>query len=464
MTQALHRITTFIKIDEIDLGTRARKIYGNIEELKQSITEHGLLQPIVVMKQQESCPYLLIVGGRRVRAYKELGFASIYAGVQAYIPEKYQRKILELVENKDRLNLTWAEECLLTEEIHTSQVAIHGAVSRGTTFEGAEKPGWSLDDTAELLGMSRAPVSKNIALAKEIKKNPKLENAKSRMDALKILASAAEAILLEEQAKRRKAKLALDSSEIATKQETIMRGYIVADTFDEMSKIPDQSIDFIDLDWPYGIDLSHKSFTENRDQQTEALMGLGETSAEDYIQFMNNCIANCYRILKKDAWMVVWYAIDPWHQPTLDILRKRGFVVGVPAFWCKTSGHTRTPNCHFPNTVEPFFYARKGGSVLNKIARPAGNQFNFAQSSKKMHPTEKPITLMQCILDCFCHPTAKVFVPFAGSGNVLLAAANLGLEAKGVDINLDYKSVFDLRVMERAPGEYGVKNVEGESK
>jgi DNA modification methylase len=49
---------------------------------------------------------------------------------------------------------------------------------------------------------------------------------------------------------------------------------------------------------------------------------------------------------------------------------------------------------------------------------------------------------------------ARVFVPFLGSGNTILSAANLGMQAFGCDLSQGYKDSFAVRVASGAPGSY----------
>lgn len=63
-----------IRVGLVKAENRFRKDYGNIETLKKSIQEIGLLQPIVVDEN-----YKLVCGGRRLRAFQELGIEKIPA-------------------------------------------------------------------------------------------------------------------------------------------------------------------------------------------------------------------------------------------------------------------------------------------------------------------------------------------------------------------------------------------------
>lgn len=85
-----------------------RKIFQKdaIEELKQSIIEHGILQPIIVRKSIKG--YEIVVGERRFRAAKEANLEKI----PVVIRELSEQQMMELsvLENLQREDLTPIEE------------------------------------------------------------------------------------------------------------------------------------------------------------------------------------------------------------------------------------------------------------------------------------------------------------------------------------------------------------------
>ena len=61
-----------VEINKITIGLRCRKDLGDIRALAKSISEIGLLHPIVVTPQLE-----LIAGRRRLEAMKLLGWKEV---------------------------------------------------------------------------------------------------------------------------------------------------------------------------------------------------------------------------------------------------------------------------------------------------------------------------------------------------------------------------------------------------
>lgn len=85
-----------------------RKIFDQdaIEELKQSIIEHGILQPIIVRKSIKG--YEIVVGERRFRAAKEAKLST----VPVVVRELTEQQMMELavLENLQREDLSPIEE------------------------------------------------------------------------------------------------------------------------------------------------------------------------------------------------------------------------------------------------------------------------------------------------------------------------------------------------------------------
>ena len=89
-----------LKIAEIRVGTRIREDMGNIEELAQSLSNWGLIHPIVVDEELN-----LIAGHRRLEAAKLLGWEEIEVRFAGELSER-EKRLLELEENIRRKDLT----------------------------------------------------------------------------------------------------------------------------------------------------------------------------------------------------------------------------------------------------------------------------------------------------------------------------------------------------------------------
>ena len=92
-----------IKINDIQIKKRIRKDIGNINELAESMKLHGLMNPIVINKENE-----LIAGYRRLASAKKLGWNKIEVTV-VDAPGKINKLEMEIEENLYRKDFTTDE-------------------------------------------------------------------------------------------------------------------------------------------------------------------------------------------------------------------------------------------------------------------------------------------------------------------------------------------------------------------
>ncbi|SFP70334.1 ParB/RepB/Spo0J family partition protein [Hydrogenimonas thermophila] len=98
----------------------------SINELSESIKQHGLLQPVVVIEQGEE--YVLIAGERRVRASKIAGLQTIKAIIADIDRSKFRE--LALIENIQRESLNPVELAKSYKELIEDYGITHEELSK----------------------------------------------------------------------------------------------------------------------------------------------------------------------------------------------------------------------------------------------------------------------------------------------------------------------------------------------
>ena len=96
----------FLDVDAIDPNPQQpRRSFdeAELQELQDSIAEHGVLQPVLVARVSGSLRYQLIAGERRWQAARRAGLAQVPAVVREVTGDEYL--ILALVENLQRADL-----------------------------------------------------------------------------------------------------------------------------------------------------------------------------------------------------------------------------------------------------------------------------------------------------------------------------------------------------------------------
>ncbi|MDQ0220946.1 ParB/RepB/Spo0J family partition protein [Peribacillus cavernae] len=122
-----------------------------IEELKQSIIQHGILQPIIARKSIKG--YEIVVGERRFRAAKEAGLKTVPVVVKEL--DEQQMMELAILENLQREDLNPIEEALAYQTL-------------------LEKLQLTQEELAKRLGKSRPHITNHIrllSLPEEIQSN-----------------------------------------------------------------------------------------------------------------------------------------------------------------------------------------------------------------------------------------------------------------------------------------------------
>ncbi len=137
-----------IRLDEIRSNPyQPRKTFDeeSLNELAESIKEHGVVQPVIVKKSIKG--YELVAGERRTKASKIAGKTTIPAIIRDFNDEEMME--IALIENIQRENLNPIEEALAYENI---------IKSTGMTQEKiAQKFGKSRSYVTNMLGLLNLP-------------------------------------------------------------------------------------------------------------------------------------------------------------------------------------------------------------------------------------------------------------------------------------------------------------------
>ena len=88
---------------------------------------------------------------------------------------------------------------------------------------------------------------------------------------------------------------------------------------------------------------------------------------------------------------------------------------------------------------------------FNNGGRMIFNCFDWVRDSStpKVHPTQKPVPLLERLIEIFTDKGDVVIDPCCGSGSSLLAAAQMGRKAYGFEIKKDFYKAAKEKVLSR---------------
>jgi len=155
----------------------------------------------------------------------------------------------------------------------------------------------------------------------------------------------------------------------------------------------------------------------------------------------------CNRLLKKEPKqrgqapaMIVFCAFEQI-QTVVDYGKRYGFMKNYPLFFIKNySAQVLKSNMRIVGAVEfaVVLYRDKLPKFRND-GRMVFNWFEWKRDSAnvypKIHPTQKPVSVLKRLIEVFTDPGDIVIDPCAGSGSTLRAACELGRNSYGFEVD-----------------------------
>lgn len=423
--------TKKILIDVIQIGERFREDYGDVESLAQSIKSEGLINPITVDTESN-----LLAGGRRLEACKLLGWDSIDATIFK-IENEYELRIVELIENIQRKEMTWAEQANLVKRIND--------------LMKSEDKQWTQKQTAGLLSMSPGHVSDQLSIADVVDQVPSLGEIGSLHDAVKtyraLCVSMAEAELSERlQAKAEASHRAEQGAEDEHCNDPHLAfvklcndAYKIQDVIEGLQNLPsDTRFDFVEVDPPYDAAFDYKY-----DVTKQEIYG-----NRTYSEFMRAVIDGAYQSMRANSFMICWFPTREYTMffETLEAIFGQKQVDPIPAIWYKETQPAGDIERMLARRYESFFVAWKGKPVLQLKGLPNIFEYNTVPSSARWHPVQRPIDLMIRLHEIFCPSFGNTLIPFAGSGTPINAHF-LRNPSPGSCISFDINDQFKTRFL-----------------
>lgn len=404
---------------------RARKNFDEqkLVELMESVKKtNGPIQPLVVTKEviDGKERTVLVAGERRFRA-------SLMAGVQRVQVvyrdslDALQQRIFELEENVGRQDLDWSEKAFLMQEIHELHQKQHGAGGKG------QKEGWTIEQTAKLVGETKSGVATQIRMAQRAKERPDI------FEAVKHLPLAAALQKFEQIETTERVEKLRAEGRIET-----FTNFLHGDCRALIKNVPSESIDCGLMDAPFGIPKLDTSRGETQ-IYTSVLKPTDNLSPAEVDVLIHDLAPELFRVLKPGAHLWMFFGWDVF-QSTKDYLEAAGFdVVKVPIIWSKKKTTSRFSGYEPSPCFEQILLAHRGPrSKRLKETMRSLIEFEPITDSLRTHPFEKPSNLLEFLINQSTQVGEILIDCFAGSASTLRVAQQMGRSAIGFEMDNDH--------------------------
>jgi site-specific DNA-methyltransferase (adenine-specific) len=430
-----------IAIEDIIIGERQRKEMDatKLNELETTIAADGLIHPILLCEKPDGLH--LVAGERRTKIITRLHAkgTSIRHDNQpiphGHIPYTLTSELspgdllqLEFAENDAREALLWQDRVRALNAIHEARKA---ANPKQTAMDTARelKAGGAVSNLTHPTHVST--LIKEAEIINRHLSDPAIAQARNHKEAFK-LAVDKDAKLYEAELIKR--NLASASAALNIK---VRHG----NALEILQDLDENFVDLILCDPPYGINAGRQGFRDRTVHHHNY-----EDTPELAREIIKTLAIEGFRICKPDANIFLFGDVDHF-QYFKDQFSAMGWTVWRrPLIWRKSNEGLAPWGQHGPRyTYDMIFYAKKGQRGL--ISTPLDVlDYSRVSRSAREYAAQKPVELLEELIEVSTLPGDFVLDPCLGSGSTLVAARKLKRHGLGIEVDEDAYNLALTRV------------------
>ena len=288
-------------------------------------------------------------------------------------------------------------------------------------------------DTRKELSKVAQVGERTLGMVKKIQeKAPEEVKAKLRTGEVSINAAYKE-IKKEEKKANFEAKKQLFEKEI--KPENLNQKIILGDSIEVLPTLEKKSFDLLLSDPPYGMDF--KSGWNNKEKiQNDKII--------DTITLFEDVLKESVPLLKDDAHFYLFGNIN-FIGDIRPIIEKYLNLKNILIWDRKVIGMGDLKS--YGNSYDVIYFGyNKVWKDLNGTRDRDLLSYSRIDPAKNIHPTEKPLDILEYLIKKSSNENDKILEPFAGGGSTLLACKKLNRFATGVEIEEEYYNLIKNRI------------------
>lgn len=204
------------------------------------------------------------------------------------------------------------------------------------------------------------------------------------------------------------------------------------DCLELMKNIPDGSVDLVLTDPPYGM-----AFKSNYRKEK-----YNEIKNDKTLEWLEKYVGECFRILKDNTavyFFCSWHNVDAFKQAI-----ERKFKIKNILIWEKNNTSMGDLKGSYAPKYEMIIFAHKGRKQLNGFRY--ADIIKAKRTGNKLHPTEKPVDLLELFIKNSSDENEVIFDGFMGSGSTGVACVNTKRKFIGFEIDEKYFEIAKQRI------------------
>jgi len=218
--------------------------------------------------------------------------------------------------------------------------------------------------------------------------------------------------------------------------ENLLNRIICGDCLEVMKDIPDKSIDLVLTDPPYGMNYQSARRTDKTQWKPKIA-----NDKQPYIWFLKEVSQK----LKNGGCLISFCRFDSWFAFAFGC-ELAGLEVKAEIVWDKMNHGTGDLKGCPVFRHEIAIFATKGRFIFHDkrpqslFATPRINPIDLK------HPNEKPVKLMEWLIEHYCPENGLVLDPFTGASPVGLASKKLNRNFIGIELSPEYCKIAEERL------------------
>ena len=217
------------------------------------------------------------------------------------------------------------------------------------------------------------------------------------------------------------------------------------DCLEILPGIPDNSVDLIVTDPPYKMNHTTGGCTNiGLKNKWQGNIKAGNTVMNfDLTIKFSEWLPEIYRVLKNGSHCYI-FCNDKNMQGLLNEATKCGFRESNILVWIKNNA---TPNRYYMKNLEFVLFLYKGtAKPIKNMGSKCAVEAKNINGKEKLHPTQKPVDLLEIYIRNSCGTNGVVLDPFMGSGSTGVACVRTGRHFIGIEKDQQYFQIAQGRL------------------